>query len=245
ALAALFFFFIYALVIAVATVTARLLRRFVFKADETPFVMELPPYRIPTMKASLRHMWAKAKEYLNKMGGIILLASVIVWALNYFPLRDTPPADIQQDIIEESDSLDPSRDSYLEMMGKAVNPVLAPLGFSWRATVAAIAGVPAKEIVVSTLGVLYTGSDEASDETLGPRLTTPLKGAAAPDFTAASALSFMIFILLYCPCTATVVAIIKETRSWRFGLFTVLYNTAVAWLLAFAAYRIALLFPCA
>lgn len=240
--AALVFFGMYALGIAVATLTARMLRRFVFKADETPFVMELPPYRIPTMKASFRHMWAKAKEYLNKMGGIILLASVIVWALNYFPLRDTSPADIQQENIDESNQLDPAHDSYLEMMGKAVNPVLEPLGFSWRATVAAIAGVPAKEIVVSTLGVLYTGSDEASDESLGERITTPLKGASKPDFTAASALSFMIFILLYCPCTATVVAIIKETRSWRYGLFTILYNTAVAWLLAFAAYRIALLF---
>lgn len=240
--AALVFFGMYALGIAVAMLTARLLRKWVFKKDETPFVMELPPYRVPTMKASMRHMWGKAKEYLNKMGGIILLASVIVWALNYFPLRDTPAADIQEENIEQSDDLDPAHDSYLEMMGKAVNPALEPLGFSWRATVAAIAGIPAKEIVVSTLGVLYTGSDEATDESLSQRLTAPLHGASEPDFTAASALSFMIFILLYCPCTATVVAIIKETRSWRYGLFTILYNTVVAWILAFAAYRLALLF---
>ena len=171
-------------------------------------------------------MWGKGKEYLSKMGGIILLASIIVWALNFFPLRGENPEDIQQINVEQSGTINPGHDSYLEMMGKAVNPILEPLGFSWRATVAAIAGVPAKEIVVSTLGVLYTGSDEAADT----------------DFNHANALSFMIFILLYCPCTATVIAVVRETRSWRYGLFTVLYNTALAWVVAFGAYRLALLF---
>lgn len=240
--AALVFLALYALGVFVAVVTAKMLRKFFFKRDETPFVMELPPYRVPTFKTSLRHMWAKGKQYLSKMGGIILLASVIVWALNFFPLRDESPADVQQENIKESNEIDPEHDSYLEMMGKAVNPVLAPLGFSWRATVAAVAGVPAKEIVVSTLGVLYTGSDEVSEQTLSERLTTPLHGATAPDFNFATALSFMIFVLLYCPCVATIVAIVKETSSWRYGLFTIVYNTIVAWVLAFVAYRAALLF---
>ncbi len=240
--AALVFLGMYVLGVVVAALTARLLRRFFFKKDETPFVMELPPYRVPTMKTSLRHMWGKGKEYLNKMGGIILLASVIVWALNFFPLRGEDPRNMERENIEESSSIDPARDSYLEMMGKAVNPVLEPLGFSWRATVAAIAGIPAKEIVVSTMGVLYTGSDEATESTLSARISSPLPGASASDFNRANALSFMIFILLYCPCVATIVAIVKETRSWRYGLFTVIYNTAVAWLLSFIAYRIALLF---
>ncbi len=240
--AALVFLGMYVLGVVVAALTARLLRRFFFKKDETPFVMELPPYRVPTMKTSLRHMWGKGKEYLNKMGGIILLASVIVWALNFFPLRGEDPRNVERENIEESSSIDPARDSYLEMMGKAVNPVLEPLGFSWRATVAAIAGIPAKEIVVSTMGVLYTGSDEATESTLSARISSPLPGASASDFNRANALSFMIFILLYCPCVATIVAIVKETRSWRYGLFTVIYNTAVAWLLSFIAYRIALLF---
>ncbi len=198
---------------------------------------ELPPYRVPTMKTTLRHMWGKGKEYLNKMGGIILLASIIVWALNFFPLRDTDPTEIAELNTEESDEINPERDSYLEMMGKAVNPILEPLGFSWRATVAAIAGVPAKEIVVSTLGVLYTGSDEATEASLSERLSTPLVGATEPDFNAASALAFMIFILLYCPCTATLVAIVRETRSWRYGLFAALYNTALAWVLSFLIIR--------
>ncbi len=225
--AALVFLGMYLLGAVVAMVTARLLRRFFFKVDETPFVMELPPYRVPTMKTSLRHMWWKGKQYLQKMGGIILVASVIVWALDYFPLGN-------------SDT--PDQDSYLETVGKAVQPVMEPLGCSWQGTVAIVAGVPAKEIVVSTLGVLYTGSDEATDQALSTRLTAPNPVTGVPDFTAASALAFMIFILLYCPCLATVVAIVKETGHWGYGLFTIFYNTAVAWVLAFAAYRIALLF---
>lgn len=225
--AAVVFLAMYLIGVFAAAVTARLLRRFFFKKDETPFVMELPPYRVPAMKTALRHMWWKGREYLKKMGGVILFASIIVWALDYFPLRSHE---------------DEAQDSYLEAIGKVVSPVTEPLGFSWRATVAAVAGVPAKEIVVSTLGVLYTGSDEASEQSLSARLTTPMPGADKPDFDPASALSFMVFILLYCPCVATVVAIVKETRSWRYGAFTILYNTAVAWLLAFAAYRLALLF---
>lgn len=240
--AALVFLGMYIIGVLAAMLTAKMLRKFFFKRDETPFVMELPPYRVPTMKTTLRHMWGKGKEYLNKMGGIILLASIIVWALNFFPLRDADPADIAELNTEESDEINPERDSYLEMMGKAVNPILEPHGFSWRATVAAIAGVPAKEIVVSTLGVLYTGSDEATEASLSERLSTPLVGATEPDFNAASALAFMIFILLYCPCTATLVAIVRETRSWRYGVFAALYNTALAWVLSFAVYRIALLF---
>lgn len=226
--AALVFISLYVGGILMAVVTARLLRRFVFHNDETPFVMELPPYRMPTLKASLRHTWAKGVQYLKKMGGIILFASIIVWALNYFP--HTSGADATH------------RDSYLETAGKAVNPVMEPLGFSWRSTVAALAGVPAKEIVVSTLGVLYTG-DEAPDEaTLGKRLESPSALTGKPDFTPAIALSFMIFILLYCPCIATVTAIVRETGKWHWGLFSVVYNTLVAWVAAFIVYRIALLF---
>lgn len=225
--AAIVFMAMYLLGAIVAMLTARMLRRFFFKTDETPFVMELPPYRVPTLKTSLRHMWWKGKQYLQKMGGIILVAAVIVWALDYFPLGN---------------SEDPNKDSYLESMGKTVEPVMEPLGISWQGTVAIVAGIPAKEIVVSTLGVLYTGSEEATDQALSTRLTSINRATGQPDFTAASALAFMIFILLYCPCFATVVAIVRETGSWRYGAFSILYNTAVAWVLAFVIYRIALLF---
>lgn len=247
--AALMFMLIYLTGIAVAMLTARMLRKFYFKADETPFVMELPPYRIPTLKASLRHMWGKGEQYLKKMGGVILVASIIVWALNYFPLHNeqssaiTPQGTgVVANVDTDDSAINPATDSYLEMMGKAVNPVMEPLGFHWRATVATLAGIPAKEIVVSTLGVLYTGNEEIDDASLAARITAPNPITNKPDFTAASALSFIIFILLYCPCIATVTAIVRETGSWRYGAFSVLYNTAVAWVVAWIAYRMMLLF---
>lgn len=227
--AAIVFLCIYLLGVLVAMLTSTLLRRFYFKADETPFVMELPPYRIPTVKSSLRHMWGKGEQYLKKMGGVILVASIIVWALNYFPLSS------------HDDSAESRHDSYLEMMGKAVTPVMEPVGFHWRASVAALAGIPAKEIVVSTLGVLYTGDEEASDAALSARITAANPQTGMPDFNMASALSFMVFILLYCPCIATVTAIVKETGDWRYGAFIVIYNTLIAWIMAFATYRIALM----
>lgn len=224
--------------IMMAVVTARLLRRFIFHKDETPFVMELPPYRMPTLKASVRHTWGKGVQYLKKMGGIILFASIIVWALNYFPRHDD--ADVAATETRTS-TIDLSRDSYLEAAGKAVNPVMEPLGFTWRATVAALAGVPAKEIVVSTLGVLYTDDEAFTNESLGHRLEAP-RASGKPDFTAAVALSFMVFILLYCPCMATVTAIVRESGHWGWGVFSIVYNTALAWGIAFLVYRAALLF---
>lgn len=232
---------LYILGILVAVLTARMLRRFYFKADETPFVMELPPYRLPTFKASCRHMWAKGEQYLRKMGGVILVASIIVWALNYFPLHDeqasTPSFEAEQ--IDEG-RIDTSRDSYLEMAGKAVNPVMEPAGFHWRATVAVLAGIPAKEIVVSSLGVLYTGDEEVAESKLSERIKAPNPVTGKPDFTSASALAFMAFVLLYFPCMATLVAIVKETGHWGYGLFSVVYNTAVAWLAAVITYQIAI-----
>lgn len=233
--AALVFMVLYIMGILVAVVTAKILRKFYFKADETPFVMELPPYRIPTMKASLRHTWAKGEQYLKKMGGIILFASIVVWALNYFPIRNGEIHAVENQEIS-------SGDSYLEMAGKAINPVMAPIGFHWRASVAALAGVPAKEIVVSTLGVLYSNNEAIDEQKLGERIQAPVPPSGKPDFNTANALSFMIFILLYCPCIATITAIVRESGSWRYGLFSIIYNTAVAWICAFAVYRIALLF---
>ena len=246
--AALVILGLYCLGVVVAMVTARLLRKFKFTTDVTPFVMELPPYRIPTLKASLRHTWGKGQQYLKKMGGVILVASIIVWALNYFPIHDREATVADADdaqlttAISDDSQIDVHRDSYLEMAGKIVNPVMEPLGFHWRASVAALAGIPAKEIVVSTLGVLYTGDEEMDDSSLSARLTAVNPATGTADFSAASALSFMIFILLYCPCIATVAAIVKETNSWKYGAFSVVYNTLLAWLVALAAYHIALPF---
>lgn len=241
----LMFFGLYLLGIVVAVITARLIRRFYFKADETPFVMELPPYRMPTIKSSISHMWDKGVQYLRKMGGIILFASIIVWALNYFPLYNGEPSTsaklVQTQSTTDDSKINTETDSYLEMIGKTINPVLEPLGFHWRASVAAVAGLPAKEIVVSTLGVLYTDDSESSELKLSQRISAPLLSTGKPDFTPASALSFMIFVLLYCPCIASAVAIIKETRSWKYGVFSITYNTVVAWIASFIVYQIAML----
>ena len=236
---AVVFMGLYVAGIIVAIITAKILRKFYFKKDETPFVMELPPYRVPSLHTSLRHTWNKGVQYLKKMGGIILLASIVVWALNYFPRHD----ESQPAASEQTSAIDTEHDSFLEMCGKAINPIMEPLGFNWRASVAALAGVPAKEIVVSTLGVLYTNNESVDDNTLGKRMLHSIDPATgAPEWTVASALAFMIFILLYCPCMATVVAIIRETGSWRYGVFSVVYNTTVAWLAALIVYRLALLF---
>ncbi len=261
---AVVFMGLYILGILVALITAKLLRRFKFKKDETPFVMELPPYRLPSFKTSIRHTWTKGAEYLKKMGGIILLASIVVWALNYFPNHDEDNASstqstniahnargnesntnaepMQQTRVDEN-KIDPSHDSFLEMAGKAVNPIMTPLGFNWKSTVAALAGVPAKEIVVSTLGVLYTGNEEVDGQSLGNRIENSVNPQTGEKtWSWQSALSLMVFILLYCPCMATVLAIVRETGSWGYGLFSVVYNTAVAWIASLITYNIAMLF---
>ena len=249
---------LYVLGIVLAVVTARLMRRFLFPVDETPFVMELPPYRLPTWKTTLTHMWDKCAQYLKKMGGMILIASVIVWFLSYYPRTD-----------ETAGTETHYANSYLGRLGKGCEPVFSPLGFNWKASVALLSGLPAKEIVVSTLGVLYSegavttpaeeeiigGADGTIEiivaesaakepaESAGDEETASLSQRllASGDFSTASALAFLVFILLYVPCIATVVAIGSEA-GWKWAAASVVYNTAMAWLVAWIAYRIVLLF---
>lgn len=251
------FFALYLLGIIFAVITARLLRRFWFRKDETPFVMELPPYRIPTAKATLRAMWAKARQYLQKMGGLILVASIIIWALSYFPRYSS--ADIPESYrenalseIEKTGSVSSEEDadelilneyqqenSILGKIGRACEPVVKPMDFDWKVCVSLIAGASAKEVVVSTLGVLFVGEDDA--DLLSERIKTTSPVTGQPPFTPLKALAFMVFVLLYFPCIATIAAIIRETGSWRYGLFSVVYNTALAWIISFAVYRIGML----
>lgn len=250
---------LYLLGVIVVVLTAQMLRKFWVKKDETPFVMELPPYRIPTAKATIRNMWAKAKQYLQKMGGIILVASIIIWALSYFPqygVEDVPQeymtsaiADMPQSTLAEY-SEDEVQEliaheyqqghSILGTIGKFVEPVMRPMDLGWESCCSLLAGCAAKEVVVSTLSVLYVGDDDV--ELLSERLTTPSKITGKAPFNQATAIAFMVFVLLYFPCIASVVAVVKETGSWKYGTFTVCYNTVIAWILSFAAYRIALLF---
>lgn len=256
---ALVFFSLYMLGIIVAILTARMLRRFWFKADETPFVMELPPYRVPTSKAVFRSMWAKAKQYLQKMGGLILVASIIIWALSYFPrysFDEIPQSYVEATLADMPESVRSNSSeekinenilqsyqqehSILGRIGKFCEPVVRPMDWGWKPCVSLMAGMAAKEIVVSTMGVLYVGDDDAA--ALSQRLKTPSALTGKAPFTTASALAFLVFVLLYFPCIATLAAIIRETGNWRYGLFSLLYNTGLAWIVAMITYNIAILF---
>lgn len=213
-----------------AILTARVLRRFMFGADETPFVMELPPYRIPTINATLRHMWERSEQYLKKIGGLILVAAIVIWFLSYYPRTSYAVTDA--DVVENI-SVAQSENSYLGRIGKFCEPVMEPLGLDWRASVAMLSGAAAKEIVVSTLGVLYSVEDAESD---GASLSQHL--LASGNYSRAAALAMMIFVLLYFPCIATVSAIAQEAGGWKWALFSVVYNTVLAWVVAFAAFHI-------
>ena len=211
--------------IVVAAVTARLLRLTKFHKDETPFVMELPPYRVPTLVATLKHMWDKCEQYLRKIGTVIMVATIVIWFLGYFPRVDAETLATASDPVAMQQEY-----SFVGRIGRAIEPVMAPLGLDWRASVALLTSIPAKELVVSTLGVLYGAeSEEGLSESL----------IASGAFTSASALAFMVFILLFFPCVATVAAIRNESGSRGWAWFTILYNTAVAWVVSWVVYLIA------
>lgn len=216
-------FGLYLLGILVAIITARLMRRVNNNSDETPFVMELPPYRIPTARATLSHMWEKCAQYLRKMGGLILAASIVVWFLSYFPLQKE--GETKQQHYENS---------YIGHIGKACEPIFKPLGLNWKSSVALVTGIPAKEIMLSTIGVLYTdnqSTETESDDNLHTRLVS------SGDFSRASVLALLVFTLLYFPCLATIAAISSEYGK-KWALASVVYSTTVAWILAFIVYQI-------
>lgn len=219
----------------VAFLTAKLLRLVKFGKDETPFVMELPPYRWPTLRATVQHMWDKCAQYVRKIGTTILLATVVIWFLSYYPRPTAEPM-----VVGESDTTAEMvatanaeaiqfEQSWMGRMGKFIEPVMRPLGLDWRASAALITSIPAKELVVSTMAVLYGGEDIGS---LSDNIIT------RSGFTPRSALAFMVFILLFFPCIATLATIKAETGSRGWMWFTLLYNTAIAWLLAWVVYII-------
>lgn len=211
---------LYALGIFTSVLMSRLLKRFLIKNDDTPFVMELPPYRLPTGKAIWRHTWSKGQQYLKKMGGIILVASIIVWFLGYYPNHDS-----------YSSAQEQQEHSYLGTIGKVVEPVFTPCGFDWKLDIGLLAGVGAKEIVASTMGVIYSNDEEAHGVSLHDRM-------AADGITPLVAMSFLVFVLLYFPCIATIAAIKSETGQWRWALFAAGYTTLVAWIASTLVYQI-------
>lgn len=208
---------IYATGIILAVLMARLFSKFLVKGDDAPFVMELPPYRMPTTKSILRHTWEKGAQYLKKMGGIIMIASIIIWFLGYYPQHDA-----YETVAEQQEN------SYIGQIGKAVGPVIEPLGFDWKLGIGLISGVGAKELVVSTLGVLYTNEEDVENVNLSNRIPiTPL-----------AALAYMLFVLIYFPCIATLAAIKQESGSWKWALFAAGYTTVLAWCIAFVVYQL-------
>ena len=231
--AALVLIGLYLLGIAVAIVTARLLRLTKFKKDETPFVMELPPYRMPTLRATIRHMWDKCALYLKKIGSIVLLSTIVIWFLSYYPRPNekeaTNATSKNTEYVTPTTAESINSNSFIGMVGRFMEPAMEPLGLNWRSSIAILTSIPAKELVVSTFGVLYSNS---SDEGIEQDIK------ASGDFSPRSAMAFMVFILLFFPCIATVASIAEETKSKGWAIFSIAYNTAVAWLLAFLAYTI-------
>jgi ferrous iron transport protein B len=208
---------LYAIGIFLAVVLARVFSKFVLKGDDTPFVMELPPYRMPTARSIFRHTWEKGVQYLKKMGGIIMIASIIIWFLGYYPRGGEYTTQEEQ-----------QENSYIGRVGKAITPVISPLGFDWKLGVGLVSGVGAKELVVSTLGVLYANDSDADEATLAERI----------QISPFQAFCYMLFVLIYFPCIATIAAIRNESGSWKWALFSAGYTTVLAWIVTFIVYQV-------
>ncbi|MCF6358200.1 MAG: ferrous iron transport protein B, partial [Draconibacterium sp.] len=249
-----------------AFITAQILNKTVFKNKETPFVMELPAYRLPTFRNIVYHMWDKTQHYLKKIGSVVLIGVIIIWALEYFPRKTEKSQYFANEIsiIQNNSKLDETEkeyqietikqelesnrltNSYLGRIGKGIQPALQPLGFDWKMSISLLAGLPAKEIIVSTMGVLYQSNDSESTVNLQNKIqnehhkTEKLKGQKV--FVTPSILSFLIFILIYFPCFGVIATIKSESGSWKWAAFTVIYTTLLAWVAAFVVFNVSSLF---
>ncbi len=263
-------FSVYGIGILFAILFAILFKKTIFRSSEAPFVMELPPYRLPTLKTTIKHMWYKASQYLRKMGGVIMIASIIIWALGYFPVNqeiredygelaaaatakyrsmmaESPEnaaqyaSELEEVLtgLEFNKNSELQRNSYIGRIGRFIEPAMEPLGFDWRMSVSLLAGVAAKEVVVSTLGVLFQA--DGDPENISEGLVSKIRSATHPEgprageplFNPVNSFAFLMFILLYFPCVAVVAAVRKESGKWKWALFMVTYTTSVAWLVAF------------
>ncbi len=257
---------VYATGVLLAALMALVFRKFFFKKADVPFVMELPPYRIPTLRNTSVHTWNKSVQYLSKMGTVILLASILIWALGYFPQNTTYSTDYEQqielvanaelpddvkdaqitelEILQEAERME---NSYIGRLGHFISPVIEPLGYDWKIGVSILTGLAAKEIVIGSMGVLYQSDLEADEtsvslqEKLQEQTFTSGSKAGQKVFTPLVAFSFMLFILIYFPCIAAIAAIRREA-GLKWAVFTVFYTTGLAWLIAFGIYQIGGLF---
>jgi ferrous iron transport protein B len=249
--------------ILLAILSARLFRKTLFTEEDTPFVMELPPYRRPTFKSIIIHMWDRSNQYLKKMGGPILIASIVIWFLGYFPRNmqreaafdrqiETIESNFTQNRIDEQAKnamiadieyarmTQHQENSLIGQIGKFIEPVMRPLGFDWKISVSLLSGMAAKEIVVSTLGVLYTGNDD-NQTSLQQRLKAETYPDGTPVFTPLVVIGFLLFVLIYFPCIATIAAIKEESGSWKWAVFSIFYSTGLAWMVALLVHQIGLL----
>ena len=272
-------FLIYLSGVFLAICVALILKRVFFRSKEAPFVMELPPYRMPTLRSIIKHMWYKASQYIRKIGGVILIASVIVWILGYFPRNikysvdydkkieevntkynavinsvnpdvQRTPDDLsaekqeQLKVIELSREVERKEKSFIGHIGKFVEPAIRPLGFDWKMGVSLITGIAAKEIVISTMGVIYQADGVKGNisESLPGKLQNAVykegKRKGEKVFTPLTAISFLMFILIYFPCIGVIATIGKESGSPWWALFTVIYTTSLAWLVSFLIFQV-------
>jgi ferrous iron transport protein B len=254
-------FLLYLLGVLFAILSALFLKKVFFKSEEIPFVMELPPYRIPTVRSIFKHVWFRTGLYFRKIGGIILLASIVVWILSNFPRTVSYSRDYTAEISKVEISQLPGNEkretvtklileqgsekqskSFMGMIGRSIEPVMKPLGFDWRLSVSIISGLAAKEVVVSTLGVIFQSDHDSGRSSLVEKIQTQKDSSGRTIFTPLIAFSFMLFILTYFPCIGVVAAIRRESGSWKWAAFTVLYTTVIAWLLSFTVYQLGSLF---
>jgi ferrous iron transport protein B len=268
-------FIVYLIGILMAVVVALFFKKTIFKGKDTPFVMELPPYRMPTFRTTVKHMWSKGGQYLKKMGGVILIASIILWALGYFPRKveqspelikekqqielklasgssvDDNSSDDQKLLMlltEAERKLEAERleKSYIGRIGKTIEPIIKPLGFDWKMGISLLTGIAAKEVVVSTLGVLYQAEEDPENKSLVNKIKMERYEsgslAGTPVFNPLSGISFLIFTLIYFPCIAVIAAIKRETGSLKWALFVMFYTTSLAWIMSFLVYNTGKLF---
>jgi ferrous iron transport protein B len=250
-------FLLYVLGVLFAILSALFLKRVFFKSEEIPFVMELPPYRVPTIRSIFKHVWFRTSLYFKKIGGVILLAAIIVWILSNFPRTVTYSHDYSGEIsmaeksglpgsiINESinrltleQKSEKHAKSFMGIIGRSIEPVMKPLGFDWHLSVSILSGLAAKEVVVSTLGVIFQADNSSGKESLVEKIKSQKDSTGKTIFTPLIAFSFMLFILTYFPCVGVVAAISRESGSWKWAAFTVFYTTGIAWLLSFTVYQI-------
>ena len=242
--------------ILIAFLVAQLFNKTIFRNKETPFVMELPPYRVPTFRNILIHMWDKTYQYLKKIGGVILVGVIIIWALGYFPQHsegtDVIAQEIEQIEVQNSPEIKAQvadlkmeqetlrlKNSYLGQIGQVVEPVMRPLGFDWKMSISLLAGLPAKEIIVSTMGVLYQVDDSDDDQSIGLKdklrqeKYTSGERIGQKVITVPVALAFLIFVLIYFPCIGVIATIKNESGKLFWAIFTMVFTSVLAWVLAY------------